>query len=60
MSNVANPTFVAATVGTRKTRDRLASLAVQDARRRNAAKNGYRGPLTREEAARKFARDNAS
>jgi hypothetical protein len=62
MTDIANPTFVAAVVGTRKTRERVASLTAHDrymaGRRRDAHKRGYHGPLTRAEAAAAFERAN--
>jgi hypothetical protein len=62
MTDIANPTFVAAVVGTRNARKRVESLNAHDrwmaARRKDAHRNGYHGPLTRAEAAAAFERAN--
>jgi hypothetical protein len=62
MTDIANPTFVAATIGTRRVRERVAEISAHErymqGRRRDAHKRGYHGPLTRAEAAAAFERAN--
>jgi hypothetical protein len=57
MADIANPTFIAAHVNMRRIRDREAAIVAREAalrgRRRDARRNGYSGPLTRAELARK-------
>lgn len=47
-----NPTFIAARIGQRKVMARVNRLRWEEQRHADARKHGYRGPLTREEAAR--------